>query len=119
MIAAEPTKAAVVVIRPVALERVQPLHPRLASKASDPTEKPMLIRACGPPVFSDRNMGGAAGWETAVSIVAATTVTTNDTADVTARPMVNVINRLRCPSVSRVARKVAAKPPRKALSDAS
>ena len=61
MIAAAPTRAAVVVIRPVTLERVQPLHPRLASRPSDPTEKPMLIRACGSPVLSERNIGGAAG----------------------------------------------------------
>lgn len=116
---AAPTSAAIVVVKPIVRERVQPLHPRLAKSDSEPRTKPTLMIMRGREVIIAAMNGGAAGWVIAVNMVAATTVTMNATAEATARPIVVVINRLWCPSVRRVARNVAAKPPRKALSAAS
>lgn len=61
MIAA-PTNAAKVVVQPTPRDRVQPLHPRLASRDSDPTVKPRLIIVRGKDAETAAIKEGAAGW---------------------------------------------------------
>ena len=92
MMISAPASAATVVIQPTARERVQPLHPKLASKDSDPIVKPRLMMVRGSDAAVLAMKSGAAGLYMAVSIVAATTVTMNETEETTAHPMVVVIN---------------------------
>lgn len=94
MMSVVPTIAAIVVVHPMERDRVQPLQPRLAKSDSAPVVKPTLMTVRGHVVVSVAMNVGASAWESAVSIVAATTVTINATAEVTARPIVMVINRL-------------------------